>query len=204
MRSPLPVFLAVGVLALAAGCGADRSGEASVGESRPVEGAVTTVASPDEAASGLPQLEQEWRQTLAAGAEDDPATRFDTLTEDEFLARLQEAAQQYGFRVVETRWLQPLQAAPLVVVEADDPGSLARDVPAILRRLDPYAPVGEDWQAWAFEGFFFEARGRDGTPFLAVYDHWRGFDQGWGEWARSENLYPFPHSGPPRQTGTGS
>jgi hypothetical protein len=162
------------------------------------------MASPEEAAAVLAQAKQEWRETLAANAEDDPAARFDNLTEDEFLARLQEAAQEYGFRVVETRWLRPLQTAPLVVVEADDPGSLARDVPAILRLLDPQAAVGEDWQGWSFEGFFFEARDQSGSPFLAFYNHWRGSDRGGGQWARSENLYPFPHSMPARQTGTGS
>jgi hypothetical protein len=162
------------------------------------------VASPEEAAAVLSQIRQEWLYTLAANAEDDPATRFDNLTEDAFLARLQEAAGRYGFRVVETRWLQPLQAAPFVVVEADRPGSLARDVPAILRLLDPQAAVGEDSQRWAFEGFFFEARDPGGGPFLAVYNHWRGSDRGGGEWARSEDLYPFEHSSPPAQNGGGS
>jgi hypothetical protein len=162
------------------------------------------MTSPEGAAAGLAQAEQEWRQTLAANADDDPTARFDNLTEDEFLARLNEAAQQYGFRVVEVHWLQPAQAAPLVVVEADDPASLARDVPAIVRRLDPQAAGGEDWQGWSFEGFFFEARDHSGSSFLAVYNHWRGADRGGGQWARSENLYPFAHSTPVLQTEAGS
>jgi len=104
------------------------------------------------------------------------------------------AADEYGFRIVEARWLEPLQAAPLVVVEAADPVKLARDTPAILRLLDPQAPVGEnDWEGWAFEGFFFEARDTEGVPFLAVFNHWRGADRGGGEWARSEDLYPYEH-----------
>jgi hypothetical protein len=156
------------------------------------------------AAAVLAQAKQEWREILAASADDDPAARFDNLTEHEFLGRLQEAARQYGFRVVEIRWLQPLQKAPLVVVEADDHASLAWDVPAILRLLDPQAAVGEDWQGWSFEGFFFEARDQSGSPFLAVYNHWRGSDRGGGQWARSENLYPFAHSTPVLWTGTGS
>jgi hypothetical protein len=32
-----------------------------------------------------------------------------------------------------------------------------------------------------------------GVPFLAVFNHWRGSNRGGGEWARSEELYPFPH-----------
>jgi hypothetical protein len=206
MRFRLSVFLALGLLAFAAGCGGERSGEAPLGDSDSQQGPVTTLASPEEAAA-IGKLKQEWRQILAAGADDDPVARFDNLTEDEFRGRLQEAANRYGFRVVEIHWLKPLQAAPLVVVEANNPALLARDVPAILRLLDPYADAGEDWQDWSFEGFFFEARDEDGSPFLAVYSHRRGFDRGWGEWARSESLYPFPHTGPsppPSQTDTGS
>jgi hypothetical protein len=193
VRPLLPIFVALGVVALAAGCGGGGSGEASSREENRVDGAVTTVASPEKAAAVLAEAKQEWRQILDANAEDDPATRFDNLTEGEFLARVREAAREYGFRVVEARWLEPLQAAPLVVVESDDPASLTRDVPAIARLLDPQAPVGEDWEGWAFEGFFLEVRDQNGVPFLAVYNHWRGSDRGGGEWARSEDLYPFPH-----------
>lgn len=204
MRFRLSVFLALGLLAFAGGCGGERSGEAPLGDSDSHQGTVATMASPEEAAA-IGMLKQEWRQTLAAGADDDPVARFDNLTEDEFLGRLQEAANDYGFRVVEIQWLKPLQAAPLVVVEANDPASLAGDVPSILRLLDPSAEAGEDWQDWSFEGLFFEARDQSGAPFLAVYNHWRGFDRGVGEWARSESLYPFPHTGPPvLQTDTGS
>jgi hypothetical protein len=160
-------------------------------------------ASP-EAAARLARMKKEWQSTLAANATDDPAARFENLSKDEFLSRLREAADRYGFQVVEVRWLKPLEVAPLVVVEALDPESISRNVPAILRRLDPQTPVGEDWEGWAFEGFFFEARDKSGTPFLAVYNHWRGSDTGGGQWARSDDLYPFGHSTPVSQGGDGS
>lgn len=154
---------------------------------------MTAVSTPEQAAAVVRRAKGAWQQTLRANAADDPAARFDNLTEDEFLARLNEAAREYDYRVVEVRWLKPLQAAPLVVVETDDPSMLSNDTPAILRLLDPQAPVGEDWEGWAFEGFFFEARDMDGIPVLIVFNHWRGSDRGGGEWARSEALYPFPH-----------
>jgi hypothetical protein len=141
----------------------------------------------------LAATKREWQQTLAENAADDPTSRFANLSEDEFLARLREASDKYDFRVVRIRLLEPLQAAPFVVVEADDPAAPSRNVPAILHLLDPQAPVGEDWEGWAFEGFFFEARDADGIPFLAVYNHWRGSDRGGGQWARREDLYPFEH-----------
>jgi hypothetical protein len=147
----------------------------------------------EEAAAVLANSKRQWQRTLASNALDDPNAHFDNLSEDEFLARLQSAADEYHFRVVETQWLQPLQVAPLVVVRTDDPASLSHDAAAVLRLLDPQAPVGEDWEGWAFEGFFFEARDQNGSPFFAAFNHWRGSDRGGGQWARSENLYPFPH-----------
>jgi hypothetical protein len=106
---------------------------------------------------------------------------------------VREAAAERDFQVVEARWLEPVQAAPLLVVQAEDPRRFAQEVPALLRSLDPRAPVGEDWEGWAFEGFFFEAWDARGVPFLAVFNHWRGSDRGGGQWARSEDLYPFEH-----------
>jgi hypothetical protein len=127
----------LGVLALTAGCQADGGGQASPGDSGAIESVATTVAAPEEAAAVLVKSKKRWQRTLASNAADDPNARFDNLSEDEFLGRLQSAADEYHFRVVETQWLEPVQAAPLVVVQTDDPSSLAHDAPAILRLLDP-------------------------------------------------------------------
>jgi hypothetical protein len=164
-----------------------------VGDSGAIEWVSTASVSAEKSAAIVRQAKEEWQRVLSANARGDPSAHFDNPTEDEFLARVREAADRYGFRVVEARWLEPLQAAPLVVVQTDDPVRFAQETPAILRVVDPQAPVGGDWEGWAFEGFFFEARDAAGVPFLAVSNHWRGSDRGGGQWARSEDLYAFPH-----------
>lgn len=58
-------------------------------------------------------------------------------------------------------------------------------------RLDPQKAGGEDWQGWDYEGFFLGAQDQQGKPFLAVFNFWRA--RGGGQWARSEDLYPFEH-----------
>jgi len=191
--SQLALFVSA-ALTLAVGCGSNESESRQAGVSTAVERVATTGAAAEESGAILRASKKDWLERLNANARDDPAARFDNPTEDEFLAQVRMAADEYAFRIVEARWLEPLQAAPLVVVEAADPVKLARDTPAILRLLDPQAPVGEnDWEGWAFEGFFFEARDTEGVPFLAVFNHWRGADRGGGEWARSEDLYPYEH-----------
>jgi hypothetical protein len=155
---------------------------------------VSTASVPAKKATAIARRARgDWQQILEANARNDPSAQFDNLTKDEFLARVREAAAEYDFQVVGVRWLEPVQAAPLLVVQAEDPRRFAQDVPAVLRSLDPQAPVGEDWEGRAFEGFFFEARDARGVPFLAVFNHWRGSDRGGGQWARGEDLYPFEH-----------
>ena len=58
-------------------------------------------------------------------------------------------------------------------------------------RRDPDA--ADDHAGWAYEGFYFEARDRDGTPAFLVSNYWRGRSAGGGEWAAREALYPYPH-----------
>ena len=53
--------------------------------------------------------------------------------------------------------------------------------------------TGDDRKGWAYEGFYLEARDRWDTPFLVVFNHWRGRHAGGGQWARSANLRPFAH-----------
>lgn len=193
VRRALAAFSALIAFALATGCGSSPSEAGSAGSPSTAEPPTTTDVSPGEAASVLRQAKKAWRKALDANALADPETLFDNPTEGEFLARLSAAADKHGFAVVQTEWLEPLQAAPLVVVESDDPTGLARSTPAILRSLDPQVSGGEDWEGWAFEGFFFEARDEDGVPFLAVFNSFRGSNPGGGQWARSEDLYAYEH-----------
>jgi hypothetical protein len=91
--------------------------------------------------------------------------------------------------------LHPLKAAPLVVIRAGEEHALSAATPAILRLIDPKARTNNDRTGWAYEGFLFEARNRQGVPFLATFNWWRSVlgQVGGGQWAASQSLYPFPH-----------
>jgi len=141
-----------------------------------------------------------WEQTLVAGAmRDAMGTRlwgwtgsdghhptdygfpyresFASPSERTFRKCVAVAARRWKFRVLELRYLRPLQGAPLVVVTTRQPARLARAGGAIRAFL-----AGR-----RYEGFYFEAKGA--FVFAAAY---RGTNAGM-QWARSEDLYPFPH-----------
>ena len=142
----------------------------------------------------------QWQQTLVAGAlRDALGTRlwgwtgsgghhrtdygfpyresFPSPSVRTFRRRLAVAARRWHFRVLEMRYLRPLQGAPLVVVSTREPARLARAAGAI-----------RDFLAGRrYEGFYFEAKGA--FAFAAAY---RGTNAGM-QWAVSKDLYPFPH-----------
>ena len=134
-----------------------------------------------------------WNAALRSGAAADPRTSFPNPPATLLRGRLRTAARRYGFRVTQLYVKWPRQQAPHVVVSASHPRSFARTVPAILRLLDPKLDTGDDRKGWAYEGFYLEARDRWDTPFLVVFNHWRGRHAGGGQWARSANLRPFAH-----------
>lgn len=175
-----------------AGCG---------GEAEPRAGDATTGASRCTRPETLPpqtvmhRLEREWRTRLAERAAQAPAQQFANLPRGELERRVAEAAEQHGFTVERLEVLRPVGDAPLLAVRTADPKRLAAATPAVLKRLDPKEPTGDDRTGWAYEGFFFEARDEDGVPFLVVHNFWRGPGPGGGQWARSDDLYPFAHSG---------
>ena len=152
---------------------------------------------PPEAARGIRLA---WEQTLIAGAmREAMGTRlwgwtgsdghhptdysypyhesFSSPPERSFRRRLAVAARRWQFRVLEARYLRPLQGAPLVVVSTRRPARLAQAGGAIRSYL-----AGR-----RYEGFYFEAKG---AFAFAAAD--RGTTAGM-QWARSEELYPFPH-----------
>jgi hypothetical protein len=100
---------------------------------------------------------------------------------------------RYHFRIVDARMLQPVQDAPLVIVQTGDPQGFSRDVPAIQRTIDPKRRTSDDRTGWAYEGFYLEARDTHGTPFLVIFNYWRGPHAGGGQWASAPNLFPFNH-----------
>jgi len=151
------------------------------------------VASNDFAAQVAGRIQRSWRSALRAGAATDPAKRFPSPPRAWLSRRLREAEQRYGFHVVRVVMLRPRRLAPLVVIRASDRRALARATAAILRRLDPKRLTNDDRTGWAYEGFFFEAQDRRGVPFLLTFNSWRGPHAGGGQWAASEDLFPFAH-----------
>jgi hypothetical protein len=112
---------------------------------------------------------------------------FPNPTAAAYRRRVSLVARRYGFRVVTLRLLHPFQLAPLLVVATDRPRrQFVADLAAIVADLDP-----RNDQAATFEGFYFEARDRDG-PFVRTESVNRGEIEG-GEWSANHNDYPFPH-----------
>jgi hypothetical protein len=123
------------------------------------------------------------------GPESDVA--FPTPSRDVLEERLARAASEFDFRVLKVELVRAPDGAPLVIVESPDPERFSEDTPAIFQLLDPQRHGDEDWEGWDYEGFFLGAQDDQGEPFLAVFNFQRA--HGGGQWARSENLYPFPH-----------
>jgi hypothetical protein len=134
-----------------------------------------------------------WNRELAKRARAAPAQRFDNLPVATLERRLQVLAEAHDFDVVTVQLNRPAQLAPRVIVRTTHYPELAKATPVILRRLDPKRATNDDRTGWRFEGFFFEARDEHGIPFLATFNFWRGGNGGGGQFARSEQLYPFEH-----------
>ncbi len=128
-----------------------------------------------------------WRSNLASG-ELGPRSN---LTLRQFRSRVARAASRYGFNIDRVRFVRTRgQVAPLVIVETSSYLDFARATPAIVRSLDPLTDqpnhaTGEHFST--FPGLYLEAKDERGVPFLIVDD----FPSGGGQWARSDQLYPF-------------
>jgi hypothetical protein len=59
--------------------------------------------------------------------------------------------------------------------------------------VDPHHATTANPSGYAYEGYFLVAQTTGGVPYLATFNHWRAPHVGGGEWAASEDLYPFPH-----------
>jgi hypothetical protein len=139
------------------------------------------------------QLRSHWEAELARGVAERPEIRFANLSRQEFMKRLDRAAERYDFAVERVAFRQPKQLAPMVVVRSNDPFALAKDVPAVVKSLDPQANTGDNRTGWAWEGFYFEVQDHEGKPAIVIQNFWRERSGGGGQWAASESLYPFPH-----------
>ncbi len=133
-----------------------------------------------------------WERTLRNAARHDPTTIYPTPGPSILRERLARASAEYGFRVVSLLFVRAPQGSPLLIVQAiSSQIAFSRNVPAIMRLLDPHRPAKQDWERWTYEGIFLGAQSSDGTPFLDVSNVMRV--HGGGQWARSERLYPYPH-----------
>lgn len=119
-------------------------------------------------------------------------THFRSPSRATFLARLQRASHRYHFQVVRVHLYKPFQFAPLVIVRSAHPKRFSRDTHAIQLLLDPVKKGSALATASAYEAIYIEARDTKGVPFLLAFQLLRGGIEG-GQWARSENLYPFAH-----------
>jgi hypothetical protein len=114
--------------------------------------------------------------------------RFPNPSRREFRARVNLVGKRYGFKATSVRFLRPRELAPIVLVQTDrDPKEFIGDVAAIVQLLDPRSRSG----AVTFEGFFFEAAGRDG-PFVRTSTVYRGEVAG-GQWSAYRDTYPYNH-----------
>jgi hypothetical protein len=180
------VFVAA---ALASGCGSSRSvlysGVSMMAGPKRV---ITDAAALRDARSA----QAHWIAEIRRRALEDPGQRFANLSARQLRMRLAKAAAHDHFTVKKIELLHPRQLAPLVVVTTHRYLDLAHAVPAIENSLDPH--TGHSDQAgWAFEGFFLEAQDERGVPFLGGFNFERGSGPGGGQWARSDQLYPFAH-----------
>ena len=181
--------LVVFAAGLVSGCGSSHSVlHSGVSESGGPKIVITDAVALHDAHADQAQ----WVAEIAHRAKEDPGQRFANLSTRQFRLRLTAAAARYRFTVKRVQFLHPRQAAPLVIVQTRRYLPLVRAVPAIERSLDPHTGHN-DRTGWAFEGFFLEAQDERGIPFIAISNFMRGAGPGGGQWARSDQLYPFAH-----------
>jgi hypothetical protein len=167
-----------------AGCGLGGGSGASTARHQP-----TLVVS---MAPGWARHIQVWEHDLRVAARRDRRLSYPTPSLAILRQRIAAAGHKFGFRLVFVRMLRAPQGAPLVIVQTESsPTSFVPKVSAIIRLLDPIHPARQDWESTAYEGFFIGAQDSNGGPFLAGFNVER-LHEG-GQWARSADLFPFPH-----------
>ena len=117
------------------------------------------------------------------------------LTPRQFRQRLAAAAAQYHFTVKRLQFFHSRALAPLVIIETRHYVALAQAIHVFFKSLDPQLgvaarpPCTRRWGITSIcappELMFLEGQDERGVPFIAV---------NMGQWARSEELYPFGHA----------
>jgi hypothetical protein len=134
----------------------------------------------------------QWVAEITRRAREDPLQRFANLPARYLRRRLAQEADRYHFTVKRVQLLHPRQVAPLITITTRRYLAFAHAVGAIENSLDPHTGRN-DRTGWAFEGFYLEAQDERGVPFLGAFNFVRGSGPGGGQWARSDQLYPFDH-----------
>lgn len=181
------VVFAVGSLS---GCGGSSRSVLYSGVS--LTGGPKRIVTDAAAVRDVRAVRAQWLAEITRRAGEDPSQPFANLSAQQLRLRLAKAAARYHFTVKKVELLHPRQSAPLIIVRTRRYLALAHAAPAIETALDPYTGHG-DQTRWAFEGFFLEAQDERGVPFLDVFNFERGSGPGGGQWARSDQLYPFAH-----------
>jgi hypothetical protein len=154
----------------------------------------TTTPSPRTAVA---QAQKAWLSAMQASAKTgDRAATFPSPSRRVLMQRLRLAQRRYGFEIVTVRMFHPLQNAPAIVIRSDKKLAIAHATPAIIKIFDPRHLTNSNPSGLAYEGYFLSAEDQQGVPYLATFHHSRCCPPGGGEWAASENLYPFPHGEP--------
>jgi hypothetical protein len=156
--------------------------------------AATAAPSPRTAVT---QAQKEWLNAMQAAAKTgDRAATFPSPSRRVLMQRLRQAQRRYNFAIVTVRMLHPLQSAPVIVIRSDKKLAIAHATAAIIRLFNPRHVTNSNPSGYAYEGYFLSAEDRHGVPYLTTFHHSRCCPPGGGEWAASENLYPFPHGEP--------
>jgi hypothetical protein len=155
--------------------------------------AVAAPATPSPRAV-VAQAKRAWLKDVRDSARSGDRTKsFPSPSRLVLIRRLRQAQTRYGFEIITVTMLHPLQRAPVIVIRSDRPQAIAKATPVIIDLFDPRHVTKTNPSGYAYEAYFFEARDRQGTPYLATFNHWRPPHVGGGQWAADESLYPFPH-----------
>jgi hypothetical protein len=154
--------------------------------------ATLSACSSSDNRSNVASLRANWVASLEHGARADPGSRYDNLAPSTVRTGLRALGGTFGFQVVSVRFLRPRQLAPQIILRWPDIKSSSALLSHVIPAIDPYG--GTDGRfGWFFEGIFVELVDRLGSPYLAVWNHWRNDRAGGGQWARSQGLLPAPH-----------
>ena len=130
---------------------------------------------------------QRWYAAYLSIGRTGPTGQYGTPSARQFRSRLAGVARRYGVTVERVKF-NSWGFASEVIVQTDTYRAFARAAPTIERILDPHTGKN-DRTGWSLPGFFLEAQDERGVPFLIVHN----FGYGGGQWARSDQLYPFVH-----------